>query len=124
MSRGIGRYALQLGGWKFEGAMPDEPKFVIIVAPHTSNWDFVLGVAALFSLGLKITFLGKHTLFKGPLRPLMHWLGGVPVDRSVSRDRVGEAVAAFERADRMIMAVAPEGTRKPVKEWKTGFYHI
>ena len=104
--------------------MPDEPKFVIIVAPHTSNWDFTLGVAALFALGLRVSFLGKHTLFTPPLGSFMRWLGGIPVDRSVSRDRVAEAVAAFESSAQLILAVAPEGTRKRVTEWKTGFYHV
>lgn len=104
--------------------MPDEPKFVIIVAPHTSNWDFPVGVAALFSLGFRISFLGKHTIFKWPLGIFMRWLGGIAVDRSVSRDRVAEAVAAFDSSDKLIFAVAPEGTRKLVPAWKTGFYHV
>ena len=104
--------------------MPNEPKFVIIVAPHTSNWDFPLGVAALFSLGVRLSFLGKHTIFKWPLGPFMRWLGGIPVERSVSRDRVSETIAAFNAADRMVLAIAPEGTRKRVEKWKTGFYHV
>jgi 1-acyl-sn-glycerol-3-phosphate acyltransferase len=115
---------MRLTGWKFEGAFPNEPKFVIIVAPHTSNWDFPLGVAALFSLGFRISFMGKHTIFKWPLGPFMRWLGGIPVERSVSRDRVAEAVAAFNGADQLILAIAPEGTRKLVPRWKTGFYHV
>lgn len=124
ISRRIGRAILQSGGWKFEGEVPDEPKFVIIVAPHTSNWDFIVGVGALFAIGFRISFLGKHTLFKWPLGIFMRWLGGIPVERSVSRDRVGENVAAFNSADQMILAVAPEGTRKLVTEWKSGFYHV
>lgn len=124
VSRSIGRAWLSLGGWRFEGAMPNEPKFVVIVAPHTSNWDFTLGVAALFALGFRVSFLGKHTLFKWPLGIFMRWLGGIPVERSVSRDRVGESVAAFNASDELILAVAPEGTRKPVTQWKTGFYHV
>lgn len=124
ISRAIGRAVLLLGGWRFEGTIPDEPKFVIIVAPHTSNWDFIVGVGALFAIGFQISFLGKHSLFKWPLGVFMRWLGGIPVERSVSRDRVGENVAAFSSADKLILAVAPEGTRKLVKEWKTGFYHV
>lgn len=110
-------------GWKFEGAVPDEPKFVIIVAPHTSNWDFPLGVAVLFALGFRVSFMGKHTIFKWPLGKLMRWLGGIPVERSVSRDRVAESVAAFNGSDKLILALAPEGTRTLVAKWKTGFYH-
>ena len=124
ISRAIGRGAMSVNGWKFEGAMPNEPRFVVIVAPHTSNWDFPLGVAALFSLGFRVSFLGKHTLFKWPLGMFMRWLGGVPVDRSVSRDRVTEAIGAFRSSEKLVLAIAPEGTRKRVTEWKTGFYHV
>jgi 1-acyl-sn-glycerol-3-phosphate acyltransferase len=115
---------MRLTGWDFEGALPNEPKFVIIVAPHTSNWEFPLGVAALFTLGFRISFLGKHTIFRWPLGPFMRWLGGIPVERSISRDRVAEAVGAFNAADQLILVIAPEGTRKLVPRWKTGFYHI
>jgi 1-acyl-sn-glycerol-3-phosphate acyltransferase len=124
ISRTIGRAGMSFGGWRFEGAVPNEPKFVIIVAPHTSNWDFIVGVLALFSLGFRISFLGKHTLFKWPLGLFMRWLGGIPVERSVRKDRVADTIAAFDAADKLILAVAPEGTRKPVKEWKSGFYHV
>jgi 1-acyl-sn-glycerol-3-phosphate acyltransferase len=123
-SRAIGRTMMRVGGWKFDGSVPNEPKFVIIVVPHTSNWDFITGVGALFSLGFRISFLGKHTLFKWPLGVFMRWLGGIPVERSVSRDRVADTIAAFNSADKLILAVAPEGTRKRVKDWKTGFYHV
>jgi 1-acyl-sn-glycerol-3-phosphate acyltransferase len=124
VSRAIGRAGMSLGGWRFEGTVPNEPKFVIIVVPHTSNWDFIVGVLALFSIGFRISFLGKHTLFKWPLGVFMRWLGGISVERSVRRDRVAETISAFDSADRLILAVAPEGTRKPVKEWKSGFYHV
>ena len=115
---------MSLTGWKFEGALPNEPKFVIIVAPHTSNWDFPVGLAALFAIGFRISFLGKHTIFKWPLGIFMRWLGGIPVERSVSRDRVAESVAAFNAAEALILVIAPEGTRKLVPRWKTGFYHV
>lgn len=124
VSRGIGVMWMSLTGWKFEGAMPNEPKFVIIVVPHTSNWDFTLGVAALFALRFRVSFLGKHTLFKWPLGPFMRWLGGIAVERSVSRDRVQETIGAFNASEKLILAVAPEGTRKRVAQWKTGFYHV
>jgi 1-acyl-sn-glycerol-3-phosphate acyltransferase len=124
VSRAIGRAGMSLRGWRFEGTVPNEPKFVIIVVPHTSNWDFIVGVLALFSIGFRISFLGKHTLFKWPLGVFMRWLGGISVERSVRRDRVAETISAFDSADRLILAVAPEGTRKPVKEWKSGFYHV
>lgn len=115
---------MKAAGWRFEGVVPNEPKFVIIVAPHTSNWDFPLGVAALFALGFRVTFLGKHTIFKWPFGIIVRWLGGIPVVRTVSRDRVAEAVAAFNASSQLILAIAPEGTRKLVPRWKTGFYHV
>ena len=115
---------MRVTGWKFEGALPNEPKFVAIVAPHTSNWDFPLGVIALFALGFRVSFLGKHTIFKWPLGIFMRWLGGIPVERSVSRDRVAETVAAFNNAKQLILVIAPEGTRTWVPKWKTGFYHV
>ena len=111
-------------GWRFEGALPNEPKFVIIVAPHTSNWDFPVGVMALFAIGFRVSFLGKHTIFKWPFGYFMRWLGGIPVERSVSRDRVAESIAAFNASDKLILVIAPEGTRKLVPRWKTGFYHV
>lgn len=123
-TRSIGRTMMTLMGWSFEGTLPDEPKFVMIIAPHTSNWDFIVGLWAYFALGFRASWLGKHTIFKWPAGIFMRWLGGVPVERSVSRDRVREAVHAFDSSDQLILILAPEGTRKYVAEWKTGFYHV
>ena len=124
ISRWLGRSAYALSGWRIQGALPDLPKFVVIVAPHTSNWDFFVGVGALLSLGLRIAFLGKDSMFKGPPGAILRWLGGIPVDRSVSRDRVAEMVEIFRKHDRLVVGLTPEGTRKKVKAWKTGFYHV
>lgn len=123
-SRAVGRTMMRLTGWRFEGTIPDEPKFLIIVAPHTSNWDFVVGLWAYFAISFRISFLGKHTIFVPPLGWFMRWLGGIPVERSVHRDRVAENVAAFNSREKLILVLAPEGTRKFVPEWKTGFYYI
>lgn len=123
-SRLLGRTALAVLGWRFEGTMPNEPKFVAIVAPHTSNWDFFVGVGALFSLGIRVSFLGKDSIFRGPAGPIMRWLGGIAVDRSVSRDRVAEMVDVFKSRDRLVVGITPEGTRKKVSDWRTGFYHV
>ena len=111
-------------GWRIEGSIPDVPKLVIIAAPHTSNWDFVVGIAAKLALGLQVLWLGKDSLFRWPLGALMRLLGGVPVDRSTSHDVVKTVMAEFARRDRMILGLAPEGTRKRVERWRTGFYHI
>lgn len=111
-------------GWRVTGRIPDVPKLVIIAAPHTSNWDFVVGLAAKLALRLRVTFLGKDTLFRFPLGVLMRRWGGIPVDRSSSHDVVDAIVQEFARREQMVLAVAPEGTRKPVARWRTGFYHI
>jgi 1-acyl-sn-glycerol-3-phosphate acyltransferase len=122
-SRALGRMLLRAMRWRIEGVIPNMRKFVIIVAPHTSNWDFVVGVAAKWALGLGVLFLGKNTLFRFPFGAAMRALGGMPVDRATSHDVVQGIVQEFERRDRMILALAPEGTRKRVERWRTGFYH-
>lgn len=120
----VGETLLRMSGWRFEGAVPNVPKAVIIVVPHTSNWDFIIGVAAVFALGLRASFLGKHTLFGWPLGPMMRWLGGLPVDRRTARGVVEGTVALFAENDQLILGVSPEGTRRSVDRWKTGFYYV
>jgi 1-acyl-sn-glycerol-3-phosphate acyltransferase len=120
----LGRAILRLAGWRIDGALPDRPKLVVLAAPHSSNWDFVLGIAVVFALRLDIRFIGKAELFRGPLGPLMRWLGGLPVDRRRPEGFVEQTVAMFAERDHLLLAVAPEGTRKPVKKWKSGFYRI
>lgn len=124
VSRSLGRLVLGMLGWHIEGAMPNLPKFVIIVAPHTSNWDFPVGAAAKVALRLEATFVGKHTLFRFPLGVVMRALGGIPIDRSRSQDFVSTSIAEFTARDRLVLVIAPEGTRRKVERWKTGFYHI
>lgn len=122
--RAMGSGVLRALGWHIEGAIPDVPRFVVIVAPHTSNWDFVVGAAAMFALDLDLSFLGKHTLFRGPLGVAMRAMGGIPVDRASAHGVVAAAVAAFRSRERLVLAIAPEGTRKPVERLKSGFLHI
>jgi len=124
VAKALSRATLRAAGWHFEGCLPDQPKFIITVAPHTSNWDFVVGVLARRALGLDAHFLGKHTLFKPPLGWLMRWLGGTPVRRDVSAGVVEQVVQTFDAHDEFVLALAPEGTRKRVTEWRTGFYYI
>ena len=123
-SRGLGRAVLKRMGWDIKGELPNLPKFVVIGAPHTSNWDFVLAIAALLALGLDARWLGKDTIFRPPFGPLMRWLGGIPVNRRARHGVVAQTVAAFAQRDRFVVGVAPEGTRKRVERWKTGFYHV
>ena len=124
LARRFGRTAVRMLGWRVEGDFPNLPKFVVAVAPHTSNWDFVVGIAVMFALDLRIAFLGKHTLFRWPFGALMRWMGGIPVDRASPHGVVGASVAAFSRMDRRILAIAPEGTRRQVKQFKSGFLQI
>lgn len=124
MWRAIGRAYLRLAGWRIEGVFPTEPKYVAIVAPHTSNWDFSLGVAVVLATDLRVSWLGKHSLFNTPLKGFFQWLGGIPVDRRASHGVVGACVQAFEAAPALFLALAPEGTRKGASRWKSGFYLI
>ncbi len=123
-TRHLGRWMMRVWGWRFEGNFPDVPKVVVSVAPHTSNWDFVIGITALWALDIKINFIGKHTLFKGLFGRWLRSLGGIPVDRSAAHGVVAEVVRSFDEAERMVFALAPEGTRQLDKSFKTGFIHI
>ena len=124
LMRAVGHAMLRLMGWRVEGAFPNLPKFVVAVAPHTSNWDFVVGIATMFALDLRIGYLGKHTLFRWPFGGLMRWTGGIPVDRSSPHGVVGDSIAAFSQMERRILAIAPEGTRSRVGHFKSGFLQI
>lgn len=126
MLRSIYILIFKLTGWKVEGSFPAELKrYIVAVAPHTSNWDFVIGVQArsiLYLQGAK--FLGKSQLFKPPFGWFFRWLGGYPVDRSSSHDMVHQVVSIFNTHEKFVLAIAPEGTRKKVDRLKTGFYYI
>ena len=124
LSRAIGRFGLQCLGWRMEGEFPNAAKLVAIVAPHSSNWDFVVGLLAKYAIGVRASFLAKHTLFRWPFGALFRHWGGIPVVRDSSHDVVEQTVAEFARRDTLVLAIAPEGTRKPVTRWRTGFYHI
>jgi 1-acyl-sn-glycerol-3-phosphate acyltransferase len=123
-SRAVYGWLFHRSGWRFEGKLPNVPKAVIIVVPHTSNWDFAIGVVAMFALGFRVSFLGKHTLFRWPLGIIMRWLGGVAIDRRRAAGVVDQIIAEFDRHQKLVVAVTPEGTRGRVAQWKTGFYRI
>jgi 1-acyl-sn-glycerol-3-phosphate acyltransferase len=120
----VGRAVMRLSGWRFEGAFPDTSRLVVAVAPHTSNWDFLHGAAGMFALDLKLSFIAKHTLFVWPFSAFLRWMGGIPVDRSAARGVVGEAIDAFRNSQSRVLVIAPEGTRRKVERYKTGFLHI
>jgi 1-acyl-sn-glycerol-3-phosphate acyltransferase len=120
----IGRSFLKLIGWSLVGGLPPTGKFVFIAAPHTSNWDLVLMIAASWSLKTRVLWLGKHTLFEGPFGWVIRAIGGLPVDRRKPQGLVAQAVELFERSDVLRLAVPVEGTRGRREHWRSGFYHI
>jgi len=120
----VGRFMMGIRGWRVEGEIPDIPKMVLIVAPHTSNWDFLTGVWVKIALRMGARFVGKHTLFRWPLGVFMRWLGGVPVDRSAATGFAEETARVLKESERLTLVIAPEGTRKHTDRWKSGFYRI
>jgi 1-acyl-sn-glycerol-3-phosphate acyltransferase len=122
--RWLGKAILRLSGWRLELNLPDTPKFIIIAAPHTSNWDFVYGMAAILALDLDIHWYAKHTLFQGVWGGFFRALGGLPVDRSAAGQLVAQTTRIFAEHEQLIIALAPEGTRRHVPKWKRGFYHM
>ena len=121
----LGRTILKLGGWRMAGEFPDLPKFVLIAAPHSSNWDGLWGMAVKLGTGMKLSILGKDALVRAPLLGrLATWQGVIGVDRSAAHGVVEQASNAIRKADRMWYTIAPEGTRKLVERWKPGFWHI
>ncbi len=119
----ISHLGLKTFGWKLEGELPDLPKYVVITN-HSSNWDFLITVLGSLALSAKVSIMMKSSLFRGPFNPFLKWLGGIPVNRSASSNFVDQMVKTFEEKKKMILMLAPEGTRDRVKRWKSGFYHI
>jgi len=115
---------LKLIGWRAVNQVPLLNKYLVIGAPHTSNWDFVLFLLFGFKMRYNTRWLGKDTLFRFPIRGLMIRLGGIPVDRSKSNNVVEQMADYFNSVDELSVIIAPEGTRDKTVGWKTGFYHI
>ena len=120
----LGRMILGAYGWKTVGEPPPDKKYVLVAAPHTSNWDFPVGLMVCFALRLKVYWMGKASLFPPVLGSVMRWLGGIPVNREKAGNLVQATVDAYQRNERLIVVVPPEGTRSRVRQWKTGFYYI
>ncbi len=125
---GVGRVVQFVMGWHVPGKLPSDPRYIII-APHTSMWDFVYALMAMLVLsrglaGMHFCWLGKKELFHGLLGWFLLRLGGIPVDRSGAHDLVQQSIEAFNRHERMVMVITPEGQRKRSRRWKTGFYYI
>jgi 1-acyl-sn-glycerol-3-phosphate acyltransferase len=111
-------------GWRISGEFPNRPKFVVALMPHSSNMDFILTIAVLWSLGLKSSFMMKHTLFWFPLGPILRRLGGISVDRRSAQGLVEQMSAEFGRRSRLVLGVTPQGTRGASAEFKQGFARI
>jgi len=124
MIKTIATTILRIIGWQVSFTLPRQDKYVLICAPHTSNWDFPLGLLGMCACGLRFNWVGKHTLFKGPLGPIMRAIGGIPVDRQGSTGFLKKVIGIFTSRDQFVMAIAPEGTRSLTKQWKEGFYRI
>ena len=124
MIKTIATTALKLFGWRVSFSISPPDKYVLVAAPHTSNWDFVFGLVGMWAMGLRFSWVGKHTLFKGPHGPIMRAIGGIPVDRQASAGFLKKMIDIFASRDQFVLAIAPEGTRSLTKQWKEGFYRI
>ena len=120
----LSRCILKLIHWNIIGQLPKDKKYILIVAPHTSNWDLVMSLVGRFAVGVKINFLAKNQLFFFPMGTLLSAMGGRSVDRSQKSNTVNQVVELFRCSDELKLALAPEGTRSSVARWKEGFYHI
>lgn len=118
------RWILELLGWTVEARLPPVSRYVVIGAPHTTNWDLPVALLAMPAMGFRGRWVAKHTIFRGPLGPLMRALGGIPVDRRKSQNFVEQVVERMLEEEEFVVVIAPEGTRSRTECWKTGFYYI
>lgn len=124
MLQSSAKILLSTFGWRTVTEQEPPDKFLVLGAPHTSNWDFPIALLAFKAMGLRFSWVGKHTLFSGPAGPIMRKLGGIPVNRRVRGGFLEAMVNAFESNDQLVLGIAPEGTRSKKDHWKAGFYHI
>lgn len=124
LSQWVGYTVLRGLGWRLEGEIPDLKRCLLIGAPHTSNWDFVLAMACILAINLKMRWLGKHTIFVPVVRRLFKWLGGIPTDRTEPKTIVENVRRIAEEEGGVVIGITPEGTRKKVVKWKTGFLRL
>tara|TARA_B100000767_G_C19772431_1_gene540757 strand:- start:2391 stop:2972 length:582 start_codon:yes stop_codon:yes gene_type:complete len=120
----VAKTFLFLKGWKVVGETPKEKKYILIAAPHTSNWDFAFMLSIALTRNIDVRWMGKEQLFPKPFKSLMIWLGGISIARSSTNNTVSEMVGKFKAADKLSLLITPEGTRSKTEKWKTGFYHI
>lgn len=118
------KLVLKLFGWRVEGELPDIEKYIIVGAPHTSNWDFIIMLAISLIYRQKFYWMGKHTLFRWPFDNLFRRLGGIPINRESKSNTVSQVIHYFKTQENLAMIITPEGTRKKVTYWRSGFYYI
>lgn len=124
LTRQIGRAIFRIFGWRIEGEFPNRSKAIVALVPHSSNIDFFLTIAFIWAMGMKASFLIKHTVFWYPLGNIIRALGGIPVDRTQQNGLIAEVTQHFREKSKLILGITPSGTRKPVKEWKDGIARI
>jgi 1-acyl-sn-glycerol-3-phosphate acyltransferase len=120
----LARMVLRITGWKLDVQLPNEPKMVILAAPHTSNWDGVIAITAGLALDIHMNIFVKHSLFRPPFGRLLRTLGAMPIDRRAPGGTVAVITRAFAKQPQMLVALAPEGTRSRAEKWKRGFHQI
>ena len=124
ISKAFAAFVFRLVGWQVAGEIPNLPKMIVIGAPHTSNWDFPLAMIFIFYTGVRFNWMAKKEFFVRPFAWLWYWLGGVSVDRKAANGLVGQTVEVIQQRAKIVLAIAPEGTRSKVARWRTGFYYI
>ena len=124
LMRWLALFFCWLGGWRILRRTPDNPKYVIIAAPHTSNWDFIYTLACALILRLRPRIMMKDAWFRWPLGYIFRWLGAIPIDRTQANGVVAQSIEAFQQKEEMVLVVPPSGTRRKVRYWKSGFYRI
>jgi len=120
----ISRFILKLIGWKLDERVPETSRYVMIGYPHTSNWDFVLGMLAKWAMQLPLNWVAKHSMFWGPFKPMFIAMGGVPLNREKTTGFIQKNIELFNQREHFVLGMMPEGTRSKTDRWKSGFYHI
>ena len=120
----LSRLILKLIGWKLDERVPETQRYVMIGYPHTSTWDFILGMMAKWAMGLPVNWVANHSMFWGPFKPIFIAMGGVPLNREKTTGFIQKNVELFAQREHFILGLMPEGTRSKTNHWKTGFYHI
>ncbi len=124
IARWIALRLLHLCGWHLDIRLPDQPKLVVLAAPHTSNWDGFFAILTLLALDLRMGLFAKHTMFRAPYGGFLHWVGVIPINRSAPGGVVGQTIEALKTREQLVIGLAPEGTRRRVEKWKRGFHAI